>query len=174
MDNNPLEGDQFKHELPDPADDAMARNAANYYDPKFLHQKAQELYSAAALRDGKASGTRQRSTPWTPEEDERLLQAVHEQGNSNWAAVATFVGNGRTKAQCSQRFHRVIDPRISKSNWSKEEEEKLLQVVEQYGNKAWTRVAAQFGNRTDVQCRFKYNHIKKKLNAGTQPTPIPF
>ena len=117
---------------------------------------------------------RKRSLAWTKEEDEKLLSAIEEHGNSNWGAVAAMVGNGRTKSQCSQRYNRVINPNISKANWSKEEEDKLLQIVAQVGNKSWTRVAAQFGNRTDVQCRFKYNYLVKKIqNSGQQPAAPP-
>lgn len=107
-------------------------------------------------------GGRKKSKPWTPEEDEQLAKAIQDHGTNNWGAVAAYVGGDRTRAQCSQRWNRVINPNISKANWSKEEEDKLLSIVAQLGNKAWTRVAAQFGNRTDVQCRFKYNYLMKK------------
>ena len=106
--------------------------------------------------------SRQKSKKWTPDEDQKLVEAVHKFGTSNWTAVSETVGNGRTSSQCSQRWNRVIDPRITKTNWTKEEEEKLLQSVAKYGEKSWTRVAQEFGNRSDVQCRFKYHHIKKK------------
>lgn len=123
--------------------------------------------------DQTRSNTRQKSRPWTTEEDQKLLVAIREHGNSNWAAVAQYVGNGRTKAQCSQRYNRVINPNISKANWSKEEEDKLIQIVNQVGNKAWTRVAQQFGNRSDVQCRFKYNYLMKKAMGQQQQQQPP-
>ena len=105
---------------------------------------------------------RQKSIPWTNEEDEKLKKAVEEHGSNNWGTVADEVGNGRTRSQCSQRWNRVINPKISKANWTQEEEQKLLNAVEAYGVKAWTRVASEFGNRSDVQCRFKYNFLMKK------------
>ena len=114
------------------------------------------------VTDQRLMGIRQKSRPWTAEEDERLKQGVTENGPNNWGVVATFVGGGRSRAQCSQRWNRVIDPKISKANWTAEEEEKLLNAVEAFGQKAWTRVASEFGNRSDVQCRFKYNFIMKK------------
>ena len=117
-------------------------------------------------------GTRKKSTPWTPEEDQKLKEAVDAYGCNNWGAVVALVGNGRTRSQCAQRWNRVIDPRISKANWTAEEEEKLLRVVEKYGTKQWTRVAAEMGNRCDVQCRFKYKFImdKKKKPDDMQMT----
>lgn len=107
--------------------------------------------------------TRSKSQQWTTEEDERLRQGVQEHGPNDWGTVATLVGNGRTRAQCSQRWNRVLNPAINKANWTPEEEEKLLKAVQIIGTKSWTRVAQQLGDRTDVQCRFKYFHIAKKL-----------
>ncbi|KAH0787485.1 Myb-like DNA-binding domain containing protein [Histomonas meleagridis] len=107
-------------------------------------------------------GFRKRSNPWTEEEDERLKTAIHVHGSDNWSIIATFVGGGRTKSQCSQRWRRVLDPKINKSNWTKEEEEKLIEAVKSFGTKAWTRIASEMGNRSDVQCRFRYNFLQKK------------
>lgn len=141
-------------------------------EAKQAVQISKEYISPQNQPNPKTPGTRHRSPHWSLEEDKRLLEAVQQHGSSNWEAVATFVGNGRSKAQCSQRFHRVIDPKISKANWTQEEEEKLLKAVEQFGDKAWTRVAAQFGNRTDVQCRFKYKHLQKKLATYDAPLQV--
>ena len=112
-------------------------------------------------------GRRQKAKPWSPEEDEILKQAVKEFPN-DWGAVVARVGNGRTKAQCAQRWNRVVNPAICKANWTLEEEEKLMKAVSIIGEKSWTRVANQLGNRTDVQCRFKYFHIKNKLQQQQQ------
>ena len=116
-----------------------------------------------AGNEARAAG-RQKSRPWSTEEDERLKSAVEEHGVNNWGTVSDIVSNGRTRSQCSQRWNRVINPKLSKANWTQEEETKLISAVEAYGIKAWTRVAAEFGNRSDVQCRFKYNFIMKKRN----------
>lgn len=105
---------------------------------------------------------RQKSRPWTPEEDKLLAQGVEMHGPNNWGAVAAMVGGNRTRAQCSQRWNRVINPKISKDQWTPEEEMKLIEAVNTIGQKSWTRIAAQLGNRSDVQCRFKYNFIMKK------------
>ena len=136
--------------------------------PDFLSTFYNPYMGQSMFMNGaqKMVSTRSKSIPWSSEEDQKLLNAVEEHGSSNWTAVAAYVGNGRTKAQCSQRYNRVINPNILKSNWTKEEEEKLMQVVAQVGNKAWTRVAANFGNRSDVQCRFKYNYLIKHRDQG--------
>lgn len=119
------------------------------------------------------SGFRKKARPWSQEEDQRLINAISANGTENWPLVATLVGGDRTKSQCSQRWHRVLDPKISKSNWSREEEQKLLNAVQEYGNKAWTRIATEMGNRSDVQCRFRYKFLLKKAKENkTEIVPI--
>lgn len=118
-------------------------------------------------------GYRKKARRWTKEEDDRLAAAVQVHGTENWPLVATYVGGDRTRSQCSQRWHRCIDPKIEKCNWSREEEQKLIEAVQSHGNKAWTRIAAEMGNRSDVQCRFRYKFLLKKAKEmGTDIQPI--
>jgi hypothetical protein len=114
-------------------------------------------------------GYRKQKNVWTPEEDQRLKAAVQAHGTDNWPMIATLVGGGRTRSQCSQRWQRGIDPKIIKCNWSREEEEKLLEAVALHGSKAWTKISAEMGNRSDVQCRFRYKFLCKKAKEANRP-----
>jgi len=105
---------------------------------------------------------RKKTRTWTSYEDQRLIAAVHRFGLDNWALVALFIGNGRTRAQCAQRWNRGLDPRISKDHWTAEEETKLIHLVLSVGNKGWTCIATGMGNRSDVQCRYHYIQMKKE------------
>jgi hypothetical protein len=107
------------------------------------------------------TATRKKIHPWSEYEDQRLLCAIHKYGLDNWITVSEFVGNHRTRAQCSQRWFRGLDPRISKVLWTPQEEERLLQLVSLFGDRAWTRVSAELGNRSDAQCRYHYKHMTK-------------
>jgi hypothetical protein len=108
-------------------------------------------------------GIRQKTRHWSPIEDTRLLAALHKFGTDNWGAISQFVGNNRTRSQCSQRWQRGIDPRISRGRWSPEEEAKLLKLVAQFGDKSWIRISAAMGNRSDIQCRYRYLHLQRGL-----------
>ncbi|EAY13288.1 Myb-like DNA-binding domain containing protein [Trichomonas vaginalis G3] len=106
-------------------------------------------------------GHRRRARPWTPEEDLRLLAGINKYGLESWGEIVKIVGNGRTRPQCSQRWFRGLDPKINKAAWSPEEDKKLFHLVSEYGTKVWSKIAAQMGSRSDVQCRYHYFQLIK-------------
>ena len=103
---------------------------------------------------------------WVPYEDQRLLAGVWQFGLNNWPLVARFVGNGRTRNQCSQRWNRGLNPVLFKGPWTEEEDEKLVALVKKFGEKSWKRIASVLGNRSDVQCRYHFQQIQKKEDGG--------
>ena len=116
---------------------------------------------------GDESHNRKKTRTWTAYEDQRLIAGIYRFGLDNWSQVAQFVGNNRTRAQCSQRWSRGLNPRICKKHWSPEEDAQLIHLVRTYGEKAWTKIASCLGNRSDVQCRYHYRQITK----DGQPQP---
>jgi hypothetical protein len=150
-------------------------------------------HGEAPSDDGRLS-LRRRTRPWTTGEDQRLLAGIVRFGLDNWQAVAHFVGSGRNRAQCSQRWSRGLNPRISKRAWTAAEDQQLQDLVRQYGEKSWAKIASILGNRSDVQCRYHYRQTvggaddfeetlplaKNKLTGstatffrGTEPTVRP-
>jgi hypothetical protein len=116
----------------------------------------------AALAQRASQDSRAKSRPWTNYEDQRLLAGIHRYGLDDWQLIALFVGNGRTKSQCSQRWSRGLDPKICKEQWSPVQDDRLIELVALYGEKCWTRVAMELGNRCDVQCRYRYRQLQKE------------
>jgi hypothetical protein len=83
--------------------------------------------------------------------------------------VSAFVGGGRSRAQCSQRWVRGLDPRISKGQWSAQQEERLVEIVRTRGSHMWSQIAAELGNRSDVQCRY---HFFQMYREGRLPFDV--
>lgn len=110
---------------------------------------------------------RRKARCWTEYEDKRLLVGIHRYGLDDWQSVANFVGNSRSKSQCSQRWVRGLDPRISKEKWTPEDEKQLEELVNRYGSKSWTKIAQLMGNRSDVQCRYRYKQISNGANSSS-------
>jgi hypothetical protein len=122
--------------------------------------------------DIQTTGGRRPSRAWTQYEDQRLLAGIYRNGIENWTSISKFVGNGRTRSQCTQRWYRGLDPKISKDHWSKDEEHKLLALVEEHSDKCWTTIAAKLGHRSDVQCRYRYRQLQKDVH-GRKLRPPP-
>jgi hypothetical protein len=110
---------------------------------------------------GLSGKTRRASRSWSPYEDQRLLAGIYHHGIENWTAISKYVGNGRTRSQCSQRWYRGLNPKIRKDQWSVDEENRLLALVREHGEKSWTAIASLLGNRSDVQCRYRYHQLQK-------------
>jgi ribosomal protein L28 len=111
-------------------------------------------------RDEKRAKTR----PWSQYEDQRLIAGIHRIGFGDWQAIAAFVGNNRSKSQCFQRWTRGLDPNINKTKWTPEQDSRLMMLVSLYGCKAWSTISQEFGNRCDVQCRYRYKQLRKESN----------
>ena len=98
---------------------------------------------------------------WSSNEDARLLAGIYRYGVDDWKKVAQFVGNGRTKPHCSQRWNRVLNPMLKKDAFTEEEDAKLMNLVKEYGEKSWKKIAEHFMNRSDAQCRYRYVQLQK-------------
>ncbi|BBN08227.1 protein Mp3R-MYB4 [Marchantia polymorpha subsp. ruderalis] len=106
---------------------------------------------------------RKRVERWTPEEDELLQEAVVQYKAKNWRLVAKAVPN-RTEIQCLQRWQKVLNPAIVKGYWTKEEDQKMLELVGMLGTKRWAAVARSLPGRIGKQCRERwYNQLDPSI-----------
>jgi hypothetical protein len=118
-----------------------------------------------------AAERKRRPNSWTAAEDNRLLCAMHRFGTRSWPVIAAFVGNNRTRSQCAQRWRRGLDPRISKAEWSAADDLKFANLVALHGQDGWTAVSQRMGNRSDVQCRYRYLQLKRAGIARERSPP---
>ncbi|KAK2583941.1 hypothetical protein KPH14_001201 [Odynerus spinipes] len=107
---------------------------------------------------------------WTKEEDALLKQLVsnaEQLGNGlRWDNIAAHFPD-RSDVQCQQRWAKVVNPELIKGPWTKEEDEKVVELVERYGPKKWTLIARHLKGRIGKQCRERWhNH----LNPGIKKT----
>lgn len=103
-----------------------------------------------------------RSKTWSQYEDQRLLAAIHRGGLLDWNKISEFVGNGRNRGQCAQRWCRSLNPLINKTPWTKEEDELLISKIRKYGHRGWTKISTEMDGRTDVQCRYRYQILSRR------------
>lgn len=127
------------------------------------NSNASDNGSSSNYNEQSTNGNRRKTRSWSPQEDTRLLAGIYKYGVDNWTTISTFIGNGRTRAQCCQRWTRGLNPRVSKNLWSYEEDLKLVHLVYLYGDKSWTKIASMMGNRSDVQCRYHYRQVMRDM-----------
>lgn len=84
---------------------------------------------------------------WRPAEDTKLKELVGLYGPQNWNLIAEKL-EGRSGKSCRLRWFNQLDPRINRKAFTEEEEERLMQAHEMYGNK-WAMIARLFPGRTD-------------------------
>ena len=96
-----------------------------------------------------------KSLNWSKEEDDFLTQNK----SLKWRIVSICLNDkfhtNRSAAQCSQRWTRVLNPKIRREKWETEEDHRLLRAIISCEPKRWNQIAAKMPGRTDVQIRHR-------------------
>jgi len=93
---------------------------------------------------------------WKNTEDEILKAAVMKYGKNQWARISSLL-NRKTPKQCKARWYEWLDPSIKKTEWSREEDEKLLHLAKLMPTQ-WRTIAPIVG-RTPSQCLERYQKL---------------
>ncbi|KAK6459185.1 uncharacterized protein RJT20DRAFT_124367 [Scheffersomyces xylosifermentans] len=93
---------------------------------------------------------------WTNVEDEILKAAVSKYGLNQWSRVASLLTKKSAK-QAKARWNEWLNPNIDKSEWSREEDEKLLSLAKLLPNQ-WRTIAPIVG-RTATHCVERYQKL---------------
>jgi len=93
---------------------------------------------------------------WKNTEDEILKAAVMKYGKNQWARISSLLVRKSPKL-CKARWYEWLDPSIKKTEWSREEEEKLLHLAKLMPTQ-WRTIAPIVG-RTASQCLEHYNKL---------------
>ncbi|XP_029351988.1 transcriptional activator Myb isoform X3 [Echeneis naucrates] len=102
-------------------------------------------------------------TRWTREEDEKLKKLVEVHGSEDWKLIASLLTN-RTDVQCQHRWQKVLNPELIKGPWTKEEDQRVIELVQKYGAKRWSVIAKHLKGRIGKQCRERWhNHLNPEV-----------
>ncbi|EWS71013.1 Myb-like DNA-binding domain protein (macronuclear) [Tetrahymena thermophila SB210] len=93
---------------------------------------------------------------WKNVEDEILKAAVMKYGLNQWSRISSLLIRKSAK-QCKQRWYEWLDPQIKKTEWTREEDEKLLHLAKIFPCQ-W-RTIAPLVNRTPNQCVERYERL---------------
>ena len=124
-------------------------------------------YSSSTNPNSKKSKIRQFTIKikFTPEEDALLLSLVKEHGSKDWIKISQLMNGKRNPRQCRERYKNYINPDLRKDNWTKEEDELLIQKYAEFGGK-WNKIAKYFVNRSDNHLRNRWMMIARHQAKG--------
>ncbi len=89
-------------------------------------------------------------------QDEILKAAVMKYGLNQWARISSLLVRKSAK-QCKARWYEWLDPSIKKTEWTREEDEKLLHLAKLMPTQ-WRTIAPIVG-RTPAQCLERYEKL---------------
>jgi len=102
-----------------------------------------------------------------------MKAAVMKYGKNQWSRIASLLHRKSAK-QCKARWFEWLDPSIKKTEWSKEEDEKLLHLAKLMPTQ-WRTIAPIVG-RTAAQCLERYESLldqAQRKEDGGDPSSDP-
>lgn len=105
---------------------------------------------------------------FTPEEDSRLKQLVHEFGAHKWDRIAEGMP-GRSGRQCRDRYQNYLCPGIMNDEWTTHEEMLLKKLYDEYGPR-WSKISSFFQGRTGTALKNRWNYY---VSRGLAKAPAP-
>ncbi|XP_037062305.1 myb-related protein A isoform X3 [Peromyscus leucopus] len=104
---------------------------------------------------------------WTRDEDDKLKKLVEQHGTDDWALIASHLQN-RSDFQCQHRWQKVLNPELIKGPWTKEEDQRVIELVQKYGPKRWSLIAKHLKGRIGKQCRERWhNHLNPEVKKSS-------
>ncbi|XP_078092202.1 v-myb avian myeloblastosis viral oncogene homolog-like 2b [Mustelus asterias] len=104
---------------------------------------------------------------WSSEEDEKLKKLINQYGKNDWRFIASNFSN-RTDLQCQHRWLKVLNPELVKGPWTKEEDQKVIELVQKHGPKRWSLIARHLKGRLGKQCRERWhNHLNPEVKKSS-------
>ncbi|XP_073042208.1 uncharacterized protein [Primulina eburnea] len=99
---------------------------------------------------------------WSEEEDKKLRDYIQRYGHWNWRLLPKFAGLARCGKSCRLRWVNYLKPGTKHGNFSKYEEDLIIQLHNRLGNR-WSSIAAELPGRTDNEIKnFWHTCIKKR------------
>uniref|UniRef100_A0A671T8M3 V-myb avian myeloblastosis viral oncogene homolog-like 1 n=1 Tax=Sinocyclocheilus anshuiensis TaxID=1608454 RepID=A0A671T8M3_9TELE len=83
-------------------------------------------------------------------------------GTGAWKSIT------RTDGQCQHRWQKVLNPELVKGPWTKEEDQRVIELVHKYGPKRWSVIAKHLQGRIGKQCRERWhNHLNPEVKKSS-------
>jgi hypothetical protein len=108
---------------------------------------------------------------FSAEEDALLRDIVENKRASTWAEAVVFFP-GRNARQLRDRWSNYVNPAITATPWTAEEDALLEEKYAQLGAK-WQFIAPSFPNRSKAQLKCQWLAKHRPANTATVQTAVP-
>ena len=101
---------------------------------------------------------------WTKEEDNILLSIKKDNPNFNWTQISQKMIDFnvyKKSNQCKDRWTNHLNPKLIKTDWTKIEDDKLLELCEKYRGK-WKKITKRMKGRSDNCIKNRFFAILRK------------
>ncbi|KAK9076326.1 hypothetical protein SSX86_004660 [Deinandra increscens subsp. villosa] len=99
---------------------------------------------------------------WSEDEDDKLRAYIQRYGHWNWRLLPKFAGLSRSGKSCRLRWVNYLRPDIKHGNFTKEEEDLIVELHKKLGNR-WSEMAAYLPGRSDNEIKNRWHtHLKKR------------
>uniref|UniRef100_A0A8V0XQU3 Transcriptional activator Myb n=1 Tax=Gallus gallus TaxID=9031 RepID=A0A8V0XQU3_CHICK len=83
-------------------------------------------------------------------------------GKTRWTREEVIAG--LNNLLCQHRWQKVLNPELIKGPWTKEEDQRVIELVQKYGPKRWSVIAKHLKGRIGKQCRERWhNHLNPEV-----------
>nr|GEU53769.1 transcription factor MYB13-like [Tanacetum cinerariifolium] len=101
---------------------------------------------------------------WSEDEDDKLRGFIERYGHPNWCEIPNLAGLSRSGKSCRLRWMNYLRPNVKHGNFTKEEQELIVDLHSKLGNK-WSMMAAQLPGRSDNEIKnYWHTHLKNRVN----------